>query len=276
LRTSNSLKDYVHANNYAACKISKMIKNEKNVTCISTNDNINTQRIVSIGDIHGTFYGLLENLYQANITTAINKCEWRSQELLTSNSYSNRTILVQVGDVVDRGSGTTASKNCLKHLQATAKSYNSKVIRLLGSKNIDIRNYNIYIIYRSWLSDETSEKNVKSDTPFVMNLYLKDLKNDILSGDVVGAHVEYIKNVPILFTHAGIIPEFYDYLLKIEDIKNKVTNKSDIETIEIIVNYINSFVMNRIKSCNNSPCHFNDELFDAAPCRGGDGIGGPL
>lgn len=109
-----------------------------------------------------------------------------------------------------------------------------------------------------------------------MDRYLKDLVSDILSGDVKASHVEYIKNIPILFTHAGIIPDFYNYLLSLKEISDKIENTSDNEKIDIIVKYINSFVIESVKSCTPLKCQFNDPLYDAAPCRGGDGIGGPL
>lgn len=141
----------VFTNTYPACEISKIIKNERDLTCLMNNNSFigsinsvdinkkfisRTERIVSIGDVHGSYFYLLENLFKANITTAINKCEWKSQEIdINDINYYNRTVLIQVGDMVDRGPGTTESKNCLKHLQATANQFNSEVVRLIGSNN---------------------------------------------------------------------------------------------------------------------------------------------
>ena len=90
--------------------------------------------------------------------------------------------------------------------------------------------------------------------------------------------MEYIQNVPILFTHAGIIPNFYNYLMNLNEIKFQILNKNPNEKIEIIIKYINSFIINIVKYCNHSSlkCKFENPLFEAAPCRGGDGIGGPL
>ena len=147
---------------YPACEISLRIKTAKD-TLLSNNNNENEEkescdinirnvynkRIISIGDIHGSYVGLLEILYYANITTSIDKCEWKSQDLNINNNYSNNTLLVQVGDIVDRGPGATESQNCLKYLQSTASSFNSKVVRLLGSNNNNYHNDSYSLIFKN-------------------------------------------------------------------------------------------------------------------------------
>ena len=83
-------------------------------------------RVIAIGDIHGSYVGLLEDLYDANITTSRDICVWRPQQ--------TRTLLVQSGDLVDRGPGALESFKCLQNLQNTASEYNGEVVRILGSK----------------------------------------------------------------------------------------------------------------------------------------------
>ena len=46
-------------------------------------------RIVVVGDVHGDLAGMLEDLYTANITTALGSCEW-------SVAANTNTLLVQV------------------------------------------------------------------------------------------------------------------------------------------------------------------------------------
>jgi hypothetical protein len=92
------------------------------------------KRIVAIGDVHGSNAGLLADLFAANITQSADVCEWKSQ-----SPYG--TILVQVGDIVDRGPHATEAFNCLRHLQAAASDHNSKVIRLIGSMCWNITSY---------------------------------------------------------------------------------------------------------------------------------------
>ncbi len=82
-------------------------------------------RIVVIGDVHGSDDALLELLYASNCTISKNECIWREQE--------HSTLLVQMGDIVDRGPGSLAAWNCMRHLSATA-SKNAQIVRLLGSK----------------------------------------------------------------------------------------------------------------------------------------------
>jgi hypothetical protein len=100
------------------------------------------RRIVAVGDVHGSLKGLLEVLYNANITMAPDKCEWRDQTLvhympasLSSDSYSPPvgTVLVQMGDLVDRGPQALEAYECMQHLQRTAPDFDSKVVRLIGS-----------------------------------------------------------------------------------------------------------------------------------------------
>lgn len=88
-------------------------------------------RIVAIGDIHGNYDTLLMDLFQSNITTAPSSCEWKSQRHSSTNLS---TILVQMGDVVDRKANAWSAWKCLKHLQNTAAQFNSRVVRLIGSK----------------------------------------------------------------------------------------------------------------------------------------------
>lgn len=94
--------------------------------CSLLSENAGEGRIIAIGDIHGSYDGLLQDLFAANITTSTEGCDWKRQDV--------PTLLVQMGDMVDRGPGALESLECLRHLQATAADFNSKVVRLLGSK----------------------------------------------------------------------------------------------------------------------------------------------
>lgn len=96
---------------------------------LRTSDQDN-RRVVAVGDVHGSYVGLLEVLYQANITTAKDACEWRAQ----GSSAEDGVVLVQMGDLTDRGPGALEVLECLRVLQKQAPNFNSKVIRLIGSK----------------------------------------------------------------------------------------------------------------------------------------------
>lgn len=98
-------------------------------SCIDNELSSDNRRVIAIGDIHGSYIGLLELLYYSNITISINECIWKPQV----NIDHKGTILIQVGDIVDRGPQALEALLCLQNLQKNAYLYNSKVIRLLGS-----------------------------------------------------------------------------------------------------------------------------------------------
>lgn len=92
------------------------------------------RRLVAIGDVHGSLAGLLEVLYEANVTTSPSLCSWKEQ----GPKKEDGVILVQVGDLVDRGPDAWGAFECLRNLQKDASKYNSKVVRLVGSKSLII------------------------------------------------------------------------------------------------------------------------------------------
>jgi hypothetical protein len=87
------------------------------------------RRIITIGDIHGAYDGLLELLHEAKITKSAKECVWADQT-------AGGVILVQSGDLVDRGPKAYEALQCLRSLQTEAPRYSSKVVRLIGSKEI--------------------------------------------------------------------------------------------------------------------------------------------
>jgi hypothetical protein len=115
-----------------ACQLA-MPKYDTDRQCLRTDSQrILDSRLVAIGDIHGSYTGLLEDLYYANITSGRHECNWKPQSV--------HTVLVQMGDMVDRGPGALESLICLRNLQNQAAVNNAKVVRLLGSKFIPFGN----------------------------------------------------------------------------------------------------------------------------------------
>jgi len=98
---------------------------------------------VAIGDIHGSYAGLLELLYEAKITSSPETCTWREQ----GPNKEDGVVLVQVGDLVDRGPDAWGAFDCLRTLQKEAEQYNSKVVRLVGSKNKILKVLYLYCSY---------------------------------------------------------------------------------------------------------------------------------
>lgn len=87
------------------------------------------QRIVVIGDVHGEATGMKELLDAANVTRGdLLGCQWAQQN-------EAGTIVVQVGDMVDRGAEAHEAWLCLEELHDTAVAKN-QVVRLLGNHDI--------------------------------------------------------------------------------------------------------------------------------------------
>lgn len=90
-------------------------------------DTIPSKRVIAIGDVHGSLHGLLTDLFAANITESPDTCKWKQQP-------ESGVMLVQVGDIVDRGPQALEAFQCLQFLQSTASTVHSRVVRLVGSK----------------------------------------------------------------------------------------------------------------------------------------------
>ncbi len=81
----------------------------------------------------------LQILFAAGITPDISTCSWKHKENMqfaTKTNTSTGTLIIQMGDVVDRGKKSLEAFNCLQYLQESASlsSVDDRVIRLVGSK----------------------------------------------------------------------------------------------------------------------------------------------
>jgi hypothetical protein len=84
--------------------------------------------VISVGDVHGSLDGLLEVLYHANVTSARGVCEW--------NPLSENTLVVQLGDIVDRGEQALEAWLCMDKLQTENVPAGSRVVRLAGNHEL--------------------------------------------------------------------------------------------------------------------------------------------
>jgi hypothetical protein len=140
--------------------------------------------IFVFGDVHGTRGGLMMLLNAAGIVEG-DSCIW--------NGKKSSVLLIQMGDVVDRGKFSTESYACLTSLQQTAPASSSRVVRLLGNHEL------------LWLSGETNYRNKEADTPDKINSLTKQIIVDVIRGNVQGAFdLTHFRNIPMLLTHAGL------------------------------------------------------------------------
>lgn len=238
-------------NSPPACRISK----SRDIT--TTVD----KRIIAIGDVHGSLDGLLEDLFHANVTTTAKTCEWKPQS-------QDGTLVVQVGDIVDRGPQALEAYQCIKHLQETASGYNGEVVRLLG-------NHELW-----WLTGVFYKRNAKTDTRENVMAIVRMLVDDIMTGLVVGAYVHRISDVPVMFVHAGFSPAYYNHLQSTSTTRkdDKPLLSSPNPTPEELALYVNGVLNETTVGCEHFPCYktYTDEVFGAGPDRGGTGVGGPL
>ncbi len=79
-----------------------------------------------IGDLHGSFIPFTKILVEAGISTTSEPCRWTAKQNI---------ILVQLGDLTDRGEKALECSKCLESLQNTVTG-GSRVVRLLGNHDI--------------------------------------------------------------------------------------------------------------------------------------------
>ncbi|KAH8738513.1 hypothetical protein FG386_001895 [Cryptosporidium ryanae] len=167
-----------------------------NVDCTNTYNNINLElnkeneydwdgRVVVIGDIHGDLKSLVTCLYLSGITDK------------NFNWAANNTMLIQIGDIVDRGPYAFQIYKLFNKLRNQAPLYNSKFIGLIG--NHEIMNLCGQLQYVTNEDIETyggSENRMFewSDNGFI-GKYVKTLKLVVRVNDS-------------LFVHAGLHPKY--------------------------------------------------------------------
>jgi hypothetical protein len=142
------------------------------------------QEIIVISDIHGEYRGFIELL---NHSKAIDSSD---------NWKAKNKILIQMGDVIDRGSRSLQVYDLLDILQTQAKKHKSKVVRLLGNHELEILKRNEYL----------------TTLPYHEVLLIrKKIVKDILAKKIIAAF--YYKD-KYVFTHAGIRDELINILAK--------------------------------------------------------------
>lgn len=139
--------------------------------------------------------------------------------------------------------------------------------------------------------------NKVNDSPAVLKKMVQYMKDDILKGDVTGSFYYNHRNVlPLLFTHAGISPEYLyaianGVIAKAElefnnlypnQIQNEVehlnTKKQEVFN-RVLAAHIQDVLVNSVKNekcaAKGSTCEFTEVEYAAGRERGGGPIGGP-
>jgi hypothetical protein len=125
-----------------------------------------------------------------------------------------------------------------------------------------------------WLNGHFHDRNVAADTRQRIIDTIVALADDIADGSLQASYVHTRNNVPVLFIHAGVRPQYYAHLQKALKPASPHTNLTANEVAEAA----NAILRNFVAECKGVlPCPEKDDpFFDAGPDRGGIGIGGPL
>ncbi len=117
----------MHGQGRAVCDQLQLIREEKRNT--NANKVLDNVRYVIVGDVHGSDVGLKEVLFAANVTTSpVGDCVWREDtininmdmDMDMDGGNGKGTIVIQVGDMVDRGPGALEAWKCLEDLDIQA------------------------------------------------------------------------------------------------------------------------------------------------------------
>ena len=136
------------------------------------------QKVFVIGDIHGEYHGFAAALIASKLMTP--ELKWTGK----------KNILVQIGDIIDRGFYPMQIDNLLDLLQKEAKNAGGKVIRLVGNHELELlkRNYSI-----------------TSLPYFQVETFRDKLIAQIQDGSLQAAYAAH----GFLITHAGICDNLY-------------------------------------------------------------------
>lgn len=190
------------------------------------------KRIFAFGDIHGELKGLCENLLDAGLID--NEGKWIGESC----------IMVQMGDVIDRGAKSEEAWNYLNELQTQADKTTGKVIRLTGNHELMVLQGNFHY----------ANSVIKDPAKFA-----EKVKIEILSGNVRLAYTDGKR----LYTHAGLRSKVREQIIK--EIMEKQSNANGQIFVEDIVDYLNNLLLKAVE--HNDYTH---AIFQVGYSRGGD------
>lgn len=185
--------------------------------------------IVAVGDVHGELEALREILRHAALLG--DQDQW----------IGGDRVLVQIGDVIDRGPKSKESYALLAALQSKAPNTGGKVVRLLGNHELAL----------------LQGRLCYADFQGVMD-FRRILTHDVLEGNVRAAFA----GQGYLFTHAGLRTEIGERLL---DGEPRTSGAA-----EFLADRINRILVDAVTTGS-----YQDSIFNIGYSRGGpNSIGG--
>ena len=182
------------------------------------------KKIFVIGDIHGEYHGFAAALISAKLMSP--ELKWTGK----------KNILVQLGDIIDRGYYPMQIDKLLDVLQGEAKKAGGKVVRLVGNHELEILKKNYTITSLPYFQIES---------------FRNKLIKQIADGSLQVAYA--VKGY--LITHAGICNDLYEIF------------KNDLPKITptILAAHINKIFKKAVAEDN-----YTHPIFNISFMRGGD------
>lgn len=186
------------------------------------------RRAVALGDLHGSLEAFRTILTRAEL---IEGDSWRA----------GRTILVQLGDVIDRGPDSVETYEFLAALQGRARKGKGEVVRLLGNHEVALL---------EGLYDFTNVPEPEA--------LARRIGEDVLAGKVNAAFA----HGGWLFTHAGI---GYPLLQRIRGEMRASGDRPERFTLKRLATYLNAKLQKAVREED-----YSDRIFAVGEARGGD------
>ena len=195
------------------------------------------KRRIVIGDIHGELNGFREILRNAGLIDG------------NENWNGGDNVLIQTGDVIDRGPYSREVADFLRKLQQEAPGANGEVIRLCGNHELMLLQHNFSYV------------NFKDPESFIA-----ELKEEIAGGAVRAAYTDGNR----LYTHAGLRSAIRETLV-VEMKSVTPTTKSKKINLFNLSDHINKI----FRDCVEKGELYTHPIFHVEPIRGGvDPVGG--
>lgn len=185
-------------------------------------------RTVVLGDLHGSLRAFQSILTAAGV---IEGDAWRA----------GRTILVQLGDVIDRGPRSVETYEFLATLQRRASKGKGKVVRLLGNHEVSL------------LEGDYSLADIPEPEKMA-----ERIRADVLAGKVQAAY----SHAGWLFTHAGVT---YPLLQSLRSDMRAESETVKRFTLPRLVAHINARFMDAV-----AEGRFSHPMFAVGEARGGE------
>jgi len=191
-------------------------------------------RTVVLGDLHGSLDAFRTLLTRAGL---LEDTSWRG----------GRTILVQLGDVIDRGPDSVQTYEFLAELQVRASKGKGRVVRLLG-------NHEIALLEGFYDLTNFPEPEALGER----------IRRDVLEGKVQAAYA----HAGWFFTHAGV---HYNLLQRLRTEMKSEQEKRPRFTPPRLATLLNQKLRGAVETND-----FTDPIFAVGQARGGEHVTGGI